>query len=322
MVVSIDILSEEFDVNKIVISPINDINTKVYRAGEVAYASVDYIYPDGKKRPFYITIEDFKLVNEPYINENSKFLKGNKYDKQRFKFIIDITNNKKIIEIMKSIDDKLREFGKNSDNNDTTMQFEYFGCCKEPTLLGVSAYKKASPDKTKGKTNEEIMAMMHTYIKPTLKTKYDKNAIDKSTNGASIIECLITKEKEVDLNIPSSEEINLDYFINNIKRNCNVDIVINLSKWYAMTKMYGYKTSLTELHVNEISTIEENITFGSKKNKVKENKVESVVEEKTSETSEEVEYEEVEVDEGESEKEEEVVIDTKPQRRTIRKANK
>lgn len=248
-----EILKKEDIINNITIGQV------LTTTSDITYKNVNFKYPDGQVKPLCIVIKNIQLKGNgimPY-KQDTKYLKDGEFDAQRWKLQLDITSNKKLIEIFTTLDDILEKFGKNAENNayDPDEKYTYYPICKKPTKDRAKEYLKHHKDETR-KPDELLKSnVLKTYLKIKFKLPIDSNnKVVKLTKDTIIPnQNLNILKKDDDIDFDIDQPHTLDFLDKLTRFGNNIDVVIYIGSWYCSSKMFGYKAFIKEITLNLVS---------------------------------------------------------------------
>lgn len=248
-----------FDINNIIVSPINDKSFKVNSI--MYYGNIKYKYSNEEINDLYLMIRDVKLTRN-LIDAFKPVKEGgyhtDKYCSQRYRAIISLKELPEIGEVLSKIDDKIKLFGSQIENNslladlDEDAKLTYYPMYKKPTNNAVKVYKEHN-EKSNNMTNDEIKKIIGPKMKLTLKCKgsYKDGKYQVEMNENSEILCNIRTVNGITLE-PGKKT--LDYFEKTFVNGTVIDMVIKIPSWYFNTSKndYGVKSFLTDITVKNI----------------------------------------------------------------------
>ena len=226
-----------------------------------------------KNNDLLLIIKNCQLKSNCIPAYNSEFMKGGEYDKQRYKLKLDITDNKDLLKLLLKLDDLLKDFGKNIDNNanyfydtdDIENSVKFVPMCKKPSKKKLETYKKNHPGENLD--DKEILKKLKTYLQINFKLPYKK--MDNNDNKNTTIytkdtaidnnDLLIKIDKNVDFDI--NRPYTLDFLDELTRWGNNVDILFSINSWFSSSSMYGYKLFVKGIKLHSLGKENKNIIW-------------------------------------------------------------
>ena len=247
-----------FDINNLIVSPINE---KSFKVNSMYYGNIKYKYSNEEINDLYLMIRDVKLTRN-LIDAFKPAKEGGyhteKYCSERYKAIISLKELPEIGEVLSKIDDKIKPFGAQIENNslladlDEDAKLTYYPMHKKPNNNSVKIYKEHN-EKSSNMTNDEIKKIIGPKMKLTLKRKgsYKDGKYQIETGENTEILCNIRTVNGITLE-PGKKT--LDYFEKTFVNGTVIDMVIKIPSWYfnASKSDYGVKSFLTDITVKNI----------------------------------------------------------------------